>query len=197
PVCQRAAVGRGAGADDAAPARDERRREPLAERAAGGLGRDGLRDKKKAAEGAEQDDAAPERTIAEVREELVRILLEEPFRQGAEAAVHEARLLSSEDWGFEFEDVDYDAVRMWHGVEDGNAPVAMIRYMAERLPHSVLHEFEGDTHYTMFKHLEGALAELVGQEGGRVSINLVRTPLEENSVRLGTEKEETTRTSPN
>ncbi|KAK7426891.1 hypothetical protein QQZ08_006637 [Neonectria magnoliae] len=129
----------------------------------------GLRDKEKAktkakAEDAGRDDATPERTIPEVREELVRMLLEEPFRQGAEATVHEARLLSSQDWGFEFEDVDYDAVRMWHGVEDQNAPVAMIRYMAERLPHGVLREFEGDTHYTMFKHLEGALAELVAQE---------------------------------
>ena len=102
-------------------------------------------------------------TTAERRKELLRILIDEPFAQKAEAAVHEAKLLSSLDWGFRVEDVGYNVVRIWHGTEDKNAPVIMIRYLAERLPHCVLQEFEGDTHYTMFKHLDRALSELVSE----------------------------------
>jgi pimeloyl-ACP methyl ester carboxylesterase len=101
------------------------------------------------------------RPTAERRDELLHLLIGEPFAQGAEAAVHEAKLLSSDDWGFRFEDVHYDPVRIWHGAEDKNAPIVMIRYLADRLPHGTLRVFDGDTHYTMFKHLEGALSELV------------------------------------
>lgn len=101
------------------------------------------------------------RTTSERREALVHLLIGEPFAQGAEAAVYEAELLSSNDWGFRFEDVRYDRIRIWHGVDDKNAPILMIRYLADRLPQCTLQEFDGDTHYTMFKHLEGALSELV------------------------------------
>ncbi|KAF7542458.1 hypothetical protein G7Z17_g11553 [Cylindrodendrum hubeiense] len=112
-------------------------------------------------------DQKEQRTIPEVREELVRVLFDEPFAQGAAAAVHEAKLLSSQDWGFKLEDVDYDAVRLWHGAQDTNAPAVMIRYMADKLPHALLREFQGDTHYTMFKHMEAALSELVPEGPGR------------------------------
>jgi pimeloyl-ACP methyl ester carboxylesterase len=104
------------------------------------------------------------RPTAERRENLVRMLFDEPFAQGADAAVHEANLLSSPDWGFAFENVSYDTVRIWHGVKDKNAPIAAIRYMAHRLPHCVLHEFPDDTHYTMWRHFEGALTETVTEK---------------------------------
>ena len=107
------------------------------------------------------EDGVSSRTTTQRREDLLRMLITEPFRQNAEAAVHEARLLSSPTWGFRLEDVGYRVVRIWHGADDSNAPAIMIRYLAERLPHCVLQEFEGDTHYTMFQHLEGALLELI------------------------------------
>lgn len=113
----------------------------------------------------DQRNQVPKRATSERREDLVRIVIGEPFAQGAEAAVHEARLLSSDDWGFRFEDVQYDPVWIWHGANDTNAPIAMIRYLADRLPHSKLRVFEGDTHYTMFKHFEGALAEFMAVDG--------------------------------
>ncbi|CEI67379.1 hypothetical protein FVEN_g5738 [Fusarium venenatum] len=97
-------------------------------------------------------------------EDLVNMLLDEPFRQGARGTVHETKLLSSKDWGFKLEDVDYDRVQIWHGVKDTNANIAMIRYMAERIPNSELTEFEEDTHYTMYKHIEPALRSLVNNE---------------------------------
>nr|ANF07025.1 hypothetical protein FVEG_15198 [Fusarium verticillioides] len=96
-------------------------------------------------------------------EELVDMVLDEPFRQGADAAVHEMNLLTSKDWGFELEKVQYDDIHMWHGKKDANAPMQMIRYMAERIRGSELHEFEDETHYTMYKHFETALRKLVEQ----------------------------------
>jgi pimeloyl-ACP methyl ester carboxylesterase len=101
---------------------------------------------------------------AERVEGLVNMLLDEPFRQGASGTVHEAKLLTSKDWGFKLEDVDYDRVQIWHGVKDINANIAMIRYMADRIPNSELTEFEEDTHYTMYKHIEPALRSLVNAE---------------------------------
>ncbi|UZP36390.1 hypothetical protein NXS19_004206 [Fusarium pseudograminearum] len=98
---------------------------------------------------------------AERVEDLVNMLLDEPFRQGASGTVHETKLLTSQDWGFKLEDVDYDNVQIWHGVKDTNAPIAMIRYMAEHIPNCELNEFEEDTHYTMYKHIEPALRSLM------------------------------------
>lgn len=100
------------------------------------------------------------KTIEERRNYLLDAVLNEPFAHGVDATVLEADLLSSLDWGFKFEDVDFDPVRMWHGAKDGNAPIVLMRYLAERLPHGVLREYENDTHYTMFPHIEEALAEL-------------------------------------
>ncbi|KAF4438026.1 hypothetical protein F53441_12878 [Fusarium austroafricanum] len=104
--------------------------------------------------------APPSMSIAE----LVNMVLDEPFRQGAGAAVHEMNLLASDDWGFELDQVQYDKIQIWHGKKDSNAPIQMIRWMAERIQHCELHEFDEETHYTMYKHLESALRNLVGDE---------------------------------
>lgn len=111
-----------------------------------------------------QDATQPERPVAERRENLFRLLFKEPFVQGSDAAAHETLLLSSNDWGFRLEDVSYDKVLIWHGVKDANAPIVMMRYLADKLPHCELYELPDDTHYTMFKHLEDALAKLVSTD---------------------------------
>jgi len=103
-----------------------------------------------------------EPTIATRRERLLRLGFE-GFAQGSEAFVQEAKLLSDDDWGFEFEDIKYNPIRIWHGSRDVNAPIQMIRYMADRLPHSILTEFD-ETHFTMAKHLDQAFSELIPEE---------------------------------
>lgn len=77
--------------------------------------------------------------------------------------LYEVQLLT-QDWGFRFEDVAYDKIQLWHGTQDKNAPVQMVRYMVERLPHSVLREFEGENHFTLFRHLEEIVSDLVPEE---------------------------------
>jgi pimeloyl-ACP methyl ester carboxylesterase len=107
--------------------------------------------------GLEEDD---EPTTAERRHRLIRLGFE-GFAQGSEGFVQEAQLLSAQDWGFKFEDIDYDPIKIWHGSKDVNAPVRMIRYMAKHLPHSELQEFENDTHFTMHKYVGQVFSELV------------------------------------
>jgi len=83
----------------------------------------------------------------EARERLFEIAFE-GFAQGTRAAVDEALLLS-DDWGFRLEDVSYDKIQMWHGAKDVNSPIRLARFMAERLPHCVLREFDHDDHYSV------------------------------------------------
>lgn len=79
----------------------------------------------------------------------------EAFRQGGEGYVKDTSLLV-EPWGFRLEDVrgtgkggNEGRVRFWVGKEDAHAPVEMSRYMAKRVPKSLLKEYEGETHLTL------------------------------------------------
>ncbi|KAK2882581.1 hypothetical protein FQN49_000193 [Arthroderma sp. PD_2] len=105
-----------------------------------------------------EDDNTP---TQEGRETVLQMAFE-GFAQGAGGFVHEAQLLSK-DWGFRFEDVKYDKVRIWHGTKDANSPIRLTRYMAERLPHCELHEWD-DTHYTIGDRLEEVIRELMAKE---------------------------------
>ena len=110
---------------------------------------------------SKDDDDDDDISTQEARKRLIKTSLE-AFARGSSGFVQETRLLSH-DWGFRFEDVTYDKIRIWHGTKDKNAPVGMTRYMAERLPHAVLHEFDED-HYNMGHHVEEILSELVPAE---------------------------------
>lgn len=102
-------------------------------------------------------------TIPERRERLLRIMFD-GFAQGSRGFVQETQLLSDQSWGFEFEDLSYDPILIWHGTKDVSAPFAMIQHMAKRIPHGVLREFEDDTHFTLARHLEQIVLELVPEE---------------------------------
>ncbi|KAI0188304.1 alpha/beta hydrolase [Xylaria flabelliformis] len=99
-------------------------------------------------------------SIPETRVALLRFIFE-TFRQGTAPMVRESQLLTWEGWGFPLDEVKYDKVIIWHGVQDGQSPIHMVRYLAKHLPHCELREFEGETHFTMTKHLESILEELV------------------------------------
>ncbi|KAL4747753.1 hypothetical protein BDW72DRAFT_206176 [Aspergillus terricola var. indicus] len=100
---------------------------------------------------------AEESTLpTEERRRLAMKMVFEAFEQGGAATVQEAVLLSH-DWGFRFEDITYSKIQLWHGQKDAQSPIQLIRYMAERLPHCVLHEFEGETHFTVAGYIEEIL----------------------------------------
>lgn len=97
-------------------------------------------------------------SIEDRREKLMRAVFE-AYTQGSQATSQEALLLT-DSWDIEFENVKYDKIQVWHGKDDANAPISMIRYMVDRLPYAVLREVEG-THYTMSEYLEEVLLQLV------------------------------------
>ncbi|KAK6343701.1 hypothetical protein TWF730_011291 [Orbilia blumenaviensis] len=101
-------------------------------------------------------------TTAQRRERILGLVWNEAFRQGTRAFVHEIRLLSDLSWGFNFEDVDYP-IKIYHGKKDINAPIEMIRWMAERLPNATLTEFD-DTHFTMAGKIRQAIEEAVPED---------------------------------
>jgi pimeloyl-ACP methyl ester carboxylesterase len=115
---------------------------------------------------AEKTDEEKKQAIS-ARQNLLRVLFGEPFRQGSESTVWEAKLLSDDDWGFKFEDVDYNPVWIWHGEKDANAPAIMMRWLAERLPNCNYREWKNDTHYTMAHNLESSLYDLMGKEASK------------------------------
>lgn len=102
-----------------------------------------------------------DKPAAEIREIMARQIFE-AFRQGTGPAVYDAQLLTS-SWGIKLEEVTYDKVQIWHGSKDANAPVQMMRYMAERLPHCELKEFPEDTHFTLQRHLDEILSKMVSR----------------------------------
>ncbi len=107
--------------------------------------------------------APDDRPVEEQRAALLDLLLGEPFAQGPDGAVQEARILTDDDWGFRLENVTFrDApIKIWHGTKDVNAPIEAIRYLADKLPNAVLYEFGEDTHYTMGEHIEAAVLDLM------------------------------------
>ncbi|KAH8821975.1 alpha/beta hydrolase fold family protein [Xylogone sp. PMI_703] len=118
---------------------------------------DSMRREKKKEKG-DEDEEEIKNSTRKSRERVIAMTLE-AFAQGSAAMIQETQLLI-QDWGFRFEDVTYEGIQIWHGTRDQNSPVRMIRYMAERLPRSILREFDED-HYTMGHHLEEILSELV------------------------------------
>lgn len=109
------------------------------------------------------DEAADETLPIPVRRERLLRFAFEPFEQGTWEFIREMKLMT-QDWGFEFEDVTYDPVQVWHGSKDTNAPISMIRYMVERLPHCKFTVYEGKNHYAMGTVMEEIMVELMEDE---------------------------------
>jgi hypothetical protein len=101
-------------------------------------------------------------TKEERREQFLRICFD-GFAQGSKGFVQESRLLSR-NWGFKFEDIPFNGVKLFHGTLDKNAPIRTARYIAERVPNSILREYETDNHYSMGNHVEEIMLEVLGRD---------------------------------
>ncbi|KAL4868005.1 hypothetical protein BDV12DRAFT_109127 [Aspergillus spectabilis] len=113
----------------------------------------------------QQETSAKSGMSIDERRKMVLTMMFEAFAQGSTATVQEAVLLS-QNWGFKLEDVTYEKIQIWHGEKDANAPIEMIRYMAKKLPYAILREYEGETHYTVSRHIEDIFDELVPEVRG-------------------------------
>jgi pimeloyl-ACP methyl ester carboxylesterase len=97
------------------------------------------------------------------------------FRQGFIAMISEALLagprgaqwdtaLMVSPWDFRPQDIR-SAVYLWHGEKDGNAPLAMGRYMADAIPNSQVRFYPDEGHLSLIsKYIEQILAVLIARE---------------------------------
>lgn len=85
--------------------------------------------------------------------EAVARIWREICRQGAHGPMEDSQTHTGH-WGFEVEEVDYPGVKLWYGEKDVNTPPEMGKYLAARLPKSVLKIYEGKSHFTMWHHTE-------------------------------------------
>ncbi|KAI8953163.1 alpha/beta hydrolase [Xylaria longipes] len=108
----------------------------------------------------------PARSARERREALFQHFVFEAFRQGTARTVRDSQLLTWEGLGFPIEDVAYNKIHIWHGSKDWQSPIRMIRFLAERLPHCELHEFDGVNHYAMGNFIETVVETLVPTKQG-------------------------------
>ncbi|KAF2006867.1 alpha/beta-hydrolase [Amniculicola lignicola CBS 123094] len=74
----------------------------------------------------------------------------EAFRNGIGGAMLDGRILTS-GWGFDLGNIDSERVFLVHGDQDAVAPIAVARWMDERLGGGRLTVLEGKTHFTIWK----------------------------------------------
>ena len=83
----------------------------------------------------------------------------EAFRPGLLGLAWEARLLTR-PWGFPLEDIRLP-YHLWHGTQDDQAPLAMARYVAGKIPTSRITICENEAHLLLFPHWEEILTQLI------------------------------------
>jgi pimeloyl-ACP methyl ester carboxylesterase len=81
----------------------------------------------------------------------------ESFCQGSEGVEWQFGLMTK-PWGFRLEEIAVP-VRLWHGEADGNAPLAMGRYLAQTIPNCQAHFLPGEGHLSA---LGNHLGEILG-----------------------------------
>ena len=94
----------------------------------------------------------------EVREACLHSEIE-AFRPGLRGLAWDAHLLTL-PWGFPLEEISLP-VHLWHGSEDDLVPVAMARYIADKIPGGNLIICENEAHLALFPHWEEILTELI------------------------------------
>ena len=92
-----------------------------------------------------------------VREGLARSLVES-FRQGNGHATWDGVAVARGE-GFRLEDIEPE-LRIWHGEQDRNDPVAMARAQEQRLSHVRAIYYPDDGHLIFFSRIEEILSEL-------------------------------------
>jgi pimeloyl-ACP methyl ester carboxylesterase len=83
----------------------------------------------------------------------------EPFRQGVRGFVQEIRMYV-DPWGFDPSAI-LQSTFFWHGDQDVNVPLPMVRRLAGRIEHSSLTVCPGEAHLLLPKHWDDVVAQLL------------------------------------
>jgi pimeloyl-ACP methyl ester carboxylesterase len=87
--------------------------------------------------------------------------LSESMRQGAKGSAWDLHLVDR-PWGFKLTHIE-KPIWLWHGCDDANVSVTMGRYLAQTLPRCTANFLEGEGHYSLFRHGEAVLRELMAR----------------------------------
>ena len=100
-------------------------------------------------------------------------MIREALLAGPRGAQWDTALMVS-PWDFRPQDIR-SAVYLWHGEKDGNAPLAMGRFMADAIPNSRVRFYPAEGHLSLVsKHIEEILNVLIASRSG--SENPIGTP---------------------
>lgn len=81
------------------------------------------------------------------------------YEQGTAGHVSDFRSLAR-DWGFDLSNLIIP-VRLWHGGEDQNAPLAMAEWLAETIPNTHLTIYPEEGHLAAYDHFSEIVSELI------------------------------------
>jgi hypothetical protein len=98
-------------------------------------------------------------------------LVYEATHGSPQSAQHDTALMIG-PWGFDPAEVQ-PAVRMWHGTEDRNAPPAMGRHLADRLPRAELTWLEGEGHISAAANRSSEILQALAARAGSAGLGLV------------------------
>jgi len=106
------------------------------------------------------------------RIEIAMADIEEATKQGFEGPASDTILEASPSWGFELGQYGIP-MKLWHGTEDHDVPVAAGRYMAEHLlgtsEGNAFNCIEGESHTLIRRHWETILKETItASKGGNL-----------------------------
>jgi len=85
--------------------------------------------------------------------------LTESLRQGAKATAWDLHLVDR-PWGIDLARIQ-QPVKLWHGTDDINAPIAMGHYLAQTLPQCTARFMKDEGHVSILNHMEVILRELM------------------------------------
>ena len=94
-------------------------------------------------------------------------LVTRSFREGISPGTAGVQLdgdVYTSDWGIDFEKISVP-IEFWHGEEDKNIPYSMVKEYASWIPHSKMHSFPGEGHYSIIARSPKKVLESLQEQG--------------------------------
>jgi pimeloyl-ACP methyl ester carboxylesterase len=113
---------------------------------------------------AQYTDAAGRRAVSDAEADVVRRDFLAALRHRRDGLACELRMLA-EPWGFSLDDVAAP-VRLWHGADDANAPVAAARRVADALPDCETTVYDDADHLTTLLRSRRAVLDVAAASAG-------------------------------
>ncbi|KAF3918812.1 hypothetical protein ABW20_dc0100157 [Dactylellina cionopaga] len=86
------------------------------------------------------------------QEEVVKEIIDsfiEAYERSAEGAIIDSQLIVG-NWDFNIEDIQYEGIKLYWGIEDKGTPVYPARKMHKLLKNAEMMEFENEGHWSIF-----------------------------------------------